>query len=134
MANHTHGDDAVYRTHEERFGNLEGRMTAIEGEVAGLKKTAETNALGVSNFKKFQLDATGKINFIHGAAWAWSVILLVLLGVVGYGLREIIPVAKAITLDYYERHPNAKIPQKPYTTQAGEEYANRRTPPQDAKW
>jgi hypothetical protein len=106
-------------------------------------KTVETqqqiNTDGVNNFRKFQLDVTAKMNFVHGAAKAWSWILglalTILLALGAWGFKEIYPAFRAIMVEYYVHHPAASLqtPQKNIGLQpVFQTYNTHMNPPQDA--
>ena len=73
----------------------------------------DSNTTGVNNFRKFQLDVTAKMNFVHGAAKAWSWILglalTALLGLGVWGFQQIYPAFRAIMVEYYSHHPDASL-------------------------
>ena len=73
----------------------------------------EINTRGVNNFRSFQLDVTGKMNFVHGAAKAWSWILglafTALIALCGWGFTQIYPAFRAIMVEYYIHHPDASL-------------------------
>jgi predicted dinucleotide-binding enzyme len=107
-------------SHDE-WAKLEGRVTALEA-------IAVQNARGVSNFHKFQLDVSKKIAFVHGAAWAWSVILAVFLGAFTWSLHEIAPAIRGIIIDYYLHHPEAQFEQKSLYEPPNQDYASHKVP------
>jgi hypothetical protein len=73
----------------------------------------ESNTDGVNNFRKFQIDVTAKMNFVHGAAKAWSWILgLAFTGILSlaiWGFLQIYPALRAIMVEYYSHHPAAML-------------------------
>ena len=81
--------------------------------IQAVKAQQQINTEGVNNFRKFQLDVTGKMNFVHGAARAWSWILglafTVLLALGAWGFKEIYPAIRAIMVEYYVHHPAALL-------------------------
>jgi len=69
----------------------------------------EANTKGVNNFNMFRLDMTKKIAFVHGAAWAWTIILGGLLVFAGWSFRQVYPALRLIMADYYHNHPDAQM-------------------------
>ena len=127
----------IQREHVDRIVNIEGRMARLEERVTTIESQTEYNTKGVNNFNSFRIDASGKLKFIHGAAWAWSLILASLFAIAGWALSNyVIPAAKALMQDYYERHPNAQVlpphHNKSDAITTDPAYALRQNPPQEA--
>jgi hypothetical protein len=80
---------------------------AIEAAAIAATSAAE----GVANFRRFQLDVTKKIGFVHGAVWiggvVGSIVVAVTLAVLGWALSWIVPAAKVVVGEYYRNHPAA---------------------------
>lgn len=104
--------------------------------IRDVQAATELNTEGVNNFRKFQLDVTGKMNFVHGAAKAWTVILglafTVIIALSGWLFQQIYPAFRAIMVDYYSHHPDTKMENKTVHSINGEVYTVRVNPPLDA--
>ena len=91
------------------------------------------NTSGVNNFRKFQLDMTTKVAFVHGAAKAWSWIIgLAFTASIGLGVwafHEVYPAFRAIMVDYYNHHPEAQVQPQKSVSEPGEVYTVRMAPP-----
>jgi hypothetical protein len=85
---------------------LRGEM---KEELATIQASLSTATAGVSNFRTFQLEMKGKVGFVHGAVWAWSLIALVLIGIFAWEFRQAYPAVRQIMIEYYEHHPDAQI-------------------------
>jgi hypothetical protein len=83
----------------------------------------------VAEHRKFQLDITNKVSFVHGAAKAWSIIFAVLLSACMsffvWAFHEVYPAFRQIMADYYTHHPEAKIPQQKSIVEPNEVYTVR---------
>jgi hypothetical protein len=88
-------------------------LTELQGQVEGDFKVIDLRMQavesGVKNFRNFQLGMTNKIGFVHGVAWVFTVLATIILMLFGWVLYEAFPAAKAIMVDYYAHHPEARV-------------------------
>jgi hypothetical protein len=110
--------------------NWEDWRREVDSKLTELSTKMTPVEAGVANFNRFRLDVTKKMGFVHGAAWVWSIVLTIVLGILGWGFTQAIPVFRAIMEDYYQHHPAAQI-QKYEPSSSNQVYADKGKP-QDA--
>jgi hypothetical protein len=71
------------------------------------------NTSGVNNFRNFQRDVSAKMNFVHGAAWAWTFILTAMIGIAIWAFGQAYKPFRAIMAEYYHNHPEARVKPEP---------------------
>jgi hypothetical protein len=90
------------------------------------------NTSGVSNFRKFQADVSAKMNFVHGAVWAWTVILTAMIGIGIWAFGQAYKPFRAIMAEYYHNHPEARVNPEPksFSSPTDKIYIVHLNPPQ----
>jgi len=103
----------------------------VEGDFKAIDLRMQTVESGVKNFRTFQLSMTSKIGFVHGVAWVFTVLATIIFMLFGWVLYEAFPAAKAIMVDYYAHHPEARVTHKSVLDPWGPVYTVRMNPSPD---
>ena len=98
----------------------------VAADYQRMEAVQRDNTQGINNFRKFQLDMTGKINFVHGAAWAWSVVLTLVLAFFIWAFSQVYPAIRLVMADYYMHHPTAQIQREKHSFAPQQVYTARR--------
>lgn len=137
MANHEHGEEPICQLEgcvalERLRGDMSTQFAQMQGDFDLATKEITAATKGVNNFRDFQADAKSKLAFIHGAVWAWSIILGLVLAALMLLLRQIAPAIRAIMIDYYQHHPDARYDNKSRFDPQAPVYAKSNESPQNA--
>ncbi len=91
-----------------RLEKLESAMGSVTTQLSAIKTTEAILIEGVSNFRKFRLDAASSLGFLKGVAWVLGTLNTIALGYGGYMVNQAWPVIHAAVTEYYQHHPDAR--------------------------